>query len=48
MAGALLPFYPSLFQPAVEAEAQVWPVRIRYLTPDGGTLPGGGDLPRRA
>jgi 1-acyl-sn-glycerol-3-phosphate acyltransferase len=31
----LLPFYPSLFQPAVEAGAQVWPVRIRYLTPDG-------------
>ena len=33
--GELLPFYPSLFQPAVDAEAQVWPVRIRYLTPDG-------------
>ena len=31
----LLPFYPSLFQPAVDAEAPVWPVRIRYLTPEG-------------
>jgi 1-acyl-sn-glycerol-3-phosphate acyltransferase len=31
----VLPFYPSLFQPAVEAQAQVWPVRIRYLTPQG-------------
>ncbi len=33
--GAILPFYPSLFQPAVDAQAQVWPVRIRYLTPAG-------------
>jgi 1-acyl-sn-glycerol-3-phosphate acyltransferase len=32
----LLPFYPSLFQPAVDARAQVWPVRIRYLKADGG------------
>ncbi len=31
----LLPFYPSLFQPAVDAQAPVWPVRIRYLTADG-------------
>lgn len=31
----LLPFYPSLFQPAVDAEAPVWPVCIRYLTPAG-------------
>jgi len=33
----LLSFYPSLFQPAVDAGAQVWPVRIRYLTPAGET-----------
>ncbi len=31
----LLPFYPSLFQPAVDAGAQVWPVYIRYLDADG-------------
>jgi len=31
----LLPFFPSLFQPAVEASAQVWPMRIRYLNTDG-------------
>ncbi len=31
----LLPFFPSLFQPAVEAGASVWPVRIRYLNGDG-------------
>lgn len=31
----LLPFYPSLFQPAVDAEATIWPVRIRYLDEDG-------------
>lgn len=31
----LLPFFPSLFQPAVEARAQVWPLRIRYLNADG-------------
>ena len=31
----VLPFYPSLFQPAVDARAQVWPVYIRYLTPAG-------------
>jgi 1-acyl-sn-glycerol-3-phosphate acyltransferase len=35
----LLPFFPSLFQPAVDAEAHVWPVRIRYLTPDGEHCP---------
>ncbi len=28
-------FYPSLFQPAVEAGAQVWPALIRYRRPDG-------------
>lgn len=27
----ILPFYPSLFQPALEAEAPIWPVRLRYL-----------------
>ncbi len=32
---SLLPFFPSLFQPAVEAQATVWPVRIRYLNHDG-------------
>lgn len=31
----LLPFFPSLFQPAVEAGATVWPVCIRYLNADG-------------
>ncbi|MDP2431545.1 MAG: lysophospholipid acyltransferase family protein [Pseudomonadota bacterium] len=31
----LLPFFPSLFQPAVEAQATVWPVCIRYLNGDG-------------
>lgn len=35
----LLPFYPSLFQPAVEAAAEIWPVRIRYLSADGGHCP---------
>jgi len=35
----LLPFFPSLFQPAVEAGAQVWPVRIRYLNADGSHCP---------
>lgn len=33
---AVLPFYPSLFQPAVEAQAQIWPVRLRYLDARGG------------
>ncbi len=33
----LLPFYPSLFQPAIEAGAPVWPVRVRYLDGDGRT-----------
>ncbi|MCS6786986.1 MAG: 1-acyl-sn-glycerol-3-phosphate acyltransferase [Thiobacillaceae bacterium] len=32
----LLPFYSSLFEPAVQAGARVWPAAIRYLTPDGG------------
>jgi 1-acyl-sn-glycerol-3-phosphate acyltransferase len=31
----LRPFYSSLFQPAVEAGAQVWPAVIRYRRPDG-------------
>ncbi len=31
----LLPFYPSLFQPAVVAGARVWPVCIRYLDAGG-------------
>jgi len=31
----LLPFFPSLFQPVVEARATVWPVCIRYLNGDG-------------
>lgn len=29
------PFYASLFKPAVDAGAQVWPVLIRYLDRDG-------------
>ena len=31
----LQPFFSSLFQPAVDAGAQVWPVYIRYLRQDG-------------
>lgn len=31
----LLPFYPSLLQPAVAAGARIWPVAIRYRHPDG-------------
>lgn len=31
----ILPFYPSLFQPAVDARAQVWPARLRYLDSEG-------------
>ena len=31
----LAPFFPSLFQPAVAAEATVWPASIRYLDADG-------------
>ncbi len=31
----LKPFYASLFNPALEAEAQVWPVLIRYLDATG-------------
>jgi 1-acyl-sn-glycerol-3-phosphate acyltransferase len=26
----LLPFYPSLFQPAVDAQAPIWPVHLSY------------------
>ncbi len=33
--GGLLPFFPSLFQPAVEAGTRVWPVCIRYRNLDG-------------
>ncbi len=33
----VLPFYPSLFQPAVEARAQIWPARLRYLDDEGNT-----------
>lgn len=33
--GEVLPFYPSLFQPAVDADKPVFPVHIRYLTPEG-------------
>ena len=31
----LRPFFPSLFQPAVESGTAVWPVLLRYLNPDG-------------
>ncbi|MEW5771619.1 MAG: lysophospholipid acyltransferase family protein [Pseudomonadota bacterium] len=31
----VMPFYPSLFQPAVQAGAEVWPVRLRYLDAEG-------------
>lgn len=31
----LLPFYPSLLQPAVASGARVWPAVIRYRHPDG-------------
>jgi 1-acyl-sn-glycerol-3-phosphate acyltransferase len=31
----VLPFYPSLFQPAVEARVPVWPVRLRYVDDQG-------------
>lgn len=31
----VLPFYPSLFQPALEARAQLWPVRLRYQDEGG-------------
>lgn len=31
----VLPFYPSLFQPAVAAGARIWPARIRYRTAQG-------------
>lgn len=33
--GQLLPFYPSLFQPVLEARAPVWPARLRYLDTQG-------------
>ncbi len=32
----LLPFFPSLFQPAVDAHAVLYPALIRYLDRDGG------------
>jgi 1-acyl-sn-glycerol-3-phosphate acyltransferase len=35
----LLPFYPSLFQPAVDAGVTVWPARIRYLDASGEYSP---------
>jgi len=35
----LLPFYPSLFQPAVDAGVTVWPARIRYLNAAGEYSP---------
>ncbi len=35
----LRPFYPSLFQPAVEAGALVWPALIRYLNADATPNP---------
>jgi 1-acyl-sn-glycerol-3-phosphate acyltransferase len=31
----VLPFFPSLFQPAIDAQAPVWPARLRYLDADG-------------
>lgn len=31
----LKPFFPSLIQPAVIAQARLWPVLIRYRRPDG-------------
>lgn len=31
----VLPFYASLFQPAVEARAQLWPARLRYMDRHG-------------
>jgi len=33
----LLPFYPSLFQPAVDAAVPIQPVALRYFTPTGAT-----------
>lgn len=36
---ALLPFFPGLFQPAVAAEATIWPAVIRYLDAGGGYNP---------
>lgn len=32
----VLPFYPSLFQPAVDARAPVWPARLSYRDDQGG------------
>ena len=29
------PFFPSLFQPAVDAQARIWPARLRYLDGQG-------------
>jgi len=31
----VLPFYPSLLQPAIDAEARIWPLVIRYLDEQG-------------
>jgi 1-acyl-sn-glycerol-3-phosphate acyltransferase len=31
----LLPFYPSLLQPAIDAEVRIWPLAIRYLDGEG-------------
>jgi 1-acyl-sn-glycerol-3-phosphate acyltransferase len=31
----VLPFYPSLLQPAIEAEVKIWPLAIRYLDTNG-------------
>ena len=31
----ILPFKGSLMQAAINAEAQIWPVSIRYANPDG-------------
>lgn len=31
----VLPFYPALLQPAIDAEAKIWPLAIRYLDEAG-------------
>jgi 1-acyl-sn-glycerol-3-phosphate acyltransferase len=31
----VLPFFPSLLQPAIDAEAKIWPLAIRYLDRQG-------------
>jgi 1-acyl-sn-glycerol-3-phosphate acyltransferase len=35
----VLPFFPSLLQPAIDAEAKIWPLVIRYLDEQGGYNP---------